>query len=128
MNNKDTIINIGTLYEMNQQVVLQSCSPLTKKDIQIAQEQIRSWFKDNQIRYAMLLCKDISYYTVFSSVKSDYIFAAEQCIGCLEDQKMDIVDITLQKDNTWEIWLRNSKQKQVFAFYLFDYKAGIIEF
>lgn len=119
----------GTLYDANKQLVTQTCQPLTEEEIQKALEEIIIWFKENCIRYAMLLCNDIRYYTVFNingKAASPYHFAASECIGCLQDQQVPILSIEfLKDDNVWEFWLQFEDEPKVF--YLFNYQQGVIE-
>lgn len=125
---KSITIKVGTLYDANKKLVNQTCKPMTEEELQKAAEDIAAWFKNNNIKYAMLLCNDIRYYTLFNIVGKaafPYGFAANQCIGCLQDQDADILSIEQQENGAWEIWLKYEDEPKVF--YLFDYKMGVIE-
>lgn len=127
---KQTItMDAGTLYDVNKQLVKKTCTPLNEEQITEAKEKIAQWFKDNVIRYAMLLCNDIKYYTVFHIVgrtAHPHSFAATECIGCLTDQNVPILSIEFLKDNNvWEFWLDFADEPKVF--YLFNYEQGVIE-
>ena len=125
-------ISMGSLYELNKQLMKnkKQFKKLTHMELAAIQKELEKWFQN--IEYAMLLCNDIHYYTIFNlchhnkinGIESN-IYAASECIGCLTDQEADILSIELQTDNTWEIWLR--KNEEPIVFYLFDYKQGIIE-
>ena len=129
-NKKQTItMEAGTLYDANKQLVEKTCSPMTEEETAELRVNLTSWFKENLIRYAMLLCNDIRYYTIFNicgATASPYGHAANECIGCLQDQNADILSAELLKDeNVWEFWLKFEDEPKVF--YLFNYKQGVIE-
>ena len=125
--NKTITFDAGNLYDANKQLIQQTCKPLTLTEIDEKQIELIKWFKD--IQYAMLLCHDIRYFTVFilkhEIAEESEKAAAHEVIGCLEDQEGEILSMELQKDNAWEIWLK--KDDKVMAFYLFNYKQGIIK-
>lgn len=132
MQNNDLKIEAGSLYDLNKQIMQDEkhFKCLTHMELAAIQKHLEDWFQ--KIEYAMLLCNDIHYYTIFylnhnkpTTEVAAHIIAAAECVGCLEDQQMDILSIELQENNAWEIWLR--KDKNPIVFYLFDYKQGIIK-
>lgn len=121
-------LEVGSLYELNQKILNDKKYFQTMSHLELAaiQTKLEEWFLKKT--YVMLLCNDIHYFTIFklSSSPTAPATAANQCIGCLEDQEMDIVSIELQKDDAWEIWLR-PKESEPIVFYLFDYSKGVIK-
>lgn len=125
--NQDVNIQVGSLYELNQQLLKNKTYFHTLSHLELAAIRVKleEWFADKT--YVMLLCNDIHYFTLFqiNSTPTAPMIAAQECIGCLEDQQMDIISFETQKDDSWEIWLRPSKGEPM-AFYLFDYSKGVI--
>lgn len=125
---EDISLNAGTLYDMNKQLVEQTCKPLTQPEIAGLHKKIYEWVKSNsQIKYLMLLCNDIKYFTLFNLDSHDVasIKAASEILGCLEDNGK-LYDMELnEEDNAWECWVKQGEE--LLAFYLFDYTNGIID-
>ena len=61
-----------TLYEVNQQLVAQLPN-MTKEKIEEKKEMFNNFLKKDSAEYYMMLCKELSYYTIFRILSSDYI-------------------------------------------------------
>ena len=63
-NNNDKVIEIGTLYELNQQA-MQKEKGMTDEEIEKIRPNLESWFNWQIDGYAMLLCRERYDFTVF---------------------------------------------------------------
>ena len=82
--------------------------------------------------YAMLLCHELRDYTLFSMyrnerVKNSPAEAAKEFMALINERGI-VYSIEFEKDsNAWEIWIKDSIDKQLHAYYLFRYDEGVIE-
>ena len=124
---KDTEVNLGSLYDMNKQIMDQVGEPLNHLELAAKQFQIEDWFNWHVDSYAMLLCHERRDYTIFHLYEKQNpnppALAAKELIGCLLDRG-EILSIE-QTDMAWEIWLRIDKQS--YCYYLFPYDDAVIE-
>ena len=125
-----------TLYDLNKQMVAQM-SPMTEENEQQHIEEIFNPFlTEKNNKYYMLLCKELSYFTLFHKDESnsdDFFKTLKELItsnGTLitacwtnEDTKESI-----------EYWVRiktpienNPDFSEVYCFVLFPYDAGVVE-
>ena len=120
-------IQAGTLYEMNQSI-MHTQKAMSKEDIEVALKEIKAYFMNNiNEKYFMLLCKELSDYTVFnisSTMKCG--FAANE-LKELMANRGKVLSITEAPGNAFEIWIKMSDTKEAHVYYLFPYKMGIIE-
>jgi len=121
---KEMQIDSGmTLYDVNKQLVA-NLEPLVVEDFFKKTREMVSDIWDSKKKYWMLLCNDRQDYTVFILLTKD---------GTLNEMyptlsnRGSIISIEKQKDGNYEIWIRDPKTKENFAYYLFDYTFGIIE-
>ena len=126
--NKKNEASLGTLYEMNKQLISQSAKPLGHLELAAVQMKIEDWFNWIIDNYAMLLCHERRDYTIFHLYETENenppAIAAQELIGCLQDRG-DILSIDENKDKAWEIWLMIDKQP--YCYYLFRYDEAVIE-
>ena len=74
--------------------------------------------------YYMLLCKDISYYTLFIKDANSKDNFGSEVIACAE-YLGDVKSIELNEDKSAiEIWFTN--QNSSYVMYLFNYEDGVI--
>ena len=124
-------VTLGSLYDINQQLMQQE--PLLSNELKIEKiTQLQKWFAKNiSEQYFMLLCNDQKDYTLFNleskhfSPVQMYETAAQDVIECLENRG-SILAITLEDNNAWELWIRNSEGN--FAYYLLPYRKGVLEY
>lgn len=120
-------LEAGTLLEVNKQLSSQE-DVLSENAIKRKQEEVRLWFKNYVMRYAMLLCNEVNDYTVFNRSDSD-ADAAEILIECLKNRG-EIVSIDSAPGPAFEIWIRMKKDDETeedYCYYLFNYDAAVIE-
>lgn len=88
---------------------------------------IGGWFSTNpKCKFFMLMCKEISYYTVFYLENPNYSKAVEELARTLK-LRGEIIDINyVHSENAYECWVRNS-QGEVNMYYLFEYDWGVID-
>ena len=118
----------NTLYDMNKQLVEQTCKPLTHLELAAIQPKLEDWFNWIIDTYAMLLCHERRDYTVFHLYENQNenppAVAANELLGCLTDRG-EILSIEENSDHAWEIWLRINKE--LYCYYLFRYDDAVIE-
>lgn len=113
-----------SLYDLNKSVITQL--PVLN-DLNPCLEVIRD-FHNNNIngKYYMLLCKDISYYTIFikdTLVMNEFNNIEEAVLACAQDIG-GIVSVEKTPEETVEIWVK-TKDGEALCMYLFDC-AGLI--
>lgn len=129
---KTTEISGSSLYEMNQ-AIMQSETPFSKAEIVTAMEHIAIWVHNNAAseKYYMMLCKELSDYTVFDLNEKANIphycnTMAADVIDCIQNRG-ELLSIEETDDkNAWEIWVKMISGTH--AYYLFPYTAGVIEY
>ena len=116
-----------TQYDLNKQMMANN-EPYTEEERKKAEQGINSWRKDNKdSKFFMLLCRDINYYTIFSTTQclnQERVSLGKGVLECL-DNVGDIYSVNEAEDNAIEIW---AKVKDEFVvLYLFPYDSGIVE-
>ena len=121
-NNKTTKLSMGSLYELNKNLIKKNVSPLTEEELAGKGQIILDFIEKT---YYMLLCHDRRDYTVFRISESK-----EECVKILIDECLknrgEILSIepTENKD-AFEIWIKI--EDEVFCYYFFPYSQAIIE-
>ena len=118
-------INLGTLYDINKNIVEKNISVLTEKEMQEKKNLIITFLEDTDNHYYMLLCNDRKDYTIFHK---------DNGIECLQDILIDeclpnrgktkSIEYTENKDAI-EIWV--SIDGESYCYYFFPYDTAIIE-
>ena len=114
------------IYDLNKQIISQMAT-LSDEDLEDSRQLIRDYFQEHENEFYMLLCKDISYYTLFHIV--DYITepaAADEvieCIKCIGAVKS--IDLT-EGESAIEVWAQEEGRDPM-VMYLFPYDTGVIE-
>lgn len=130
MNKETHEVPLGTLYDLNKQVMLKE-KKLSLFKIEKAKRELEEWFNWRIDGYAMLLCRERYDFTVFHLYEKENInppkVAAEELIEILQNRGNIL---SIEKDpnianNAWEIWLRIDEE--VFAYYLFGCDDWVIE-
>lgn len=119
-------INTSTLYEINKSV-MKTQPVMKKKQVEEKKKELKAFFMEKiNDKYFMLLCKELSDYTVFIiSSTMNCGFAVNELEECLNNRG-DILSIERTEDNiAFEIWIK--KDEEAFVYYLFPYAKGIIE-
>ena len=123
-------IEVGTLYDMNKNLVEKNIPDLTEEELNNKKELFISYLKDTNNYYYMLLCNDKKDYTILRlAVKSDDI-RLNKLTNILVDEcltnrgKVKSIELTENKDAV-EIWL--SIDGESYCYYFFPYDAAIIE-
>ena len=96
------------------------------KKIETFINRLNDYNKSINSNYYMLLCKDISYYTVFTSGNEFETFG-NAVITCAQDVGK-VINADLTEDNrAVEIWVRNEAE-EVYCMYLFDCQQMIVTY
>ena len=114
------------LYELNKQAMAQMPA-LTNEEIDKKKKLLKNYQMHNVNQYFMLLCKDISYYTLFAINNEEHIPDRFQdvVIECAQNVGT-LVSIEEEKDaGSIEIWVK-PKDGEPLVMYLFGYDRGVI--
>lgn len=124
---EDQKIDTGmSLYELNKQGYAQLL-PYDETQIQDAIAWINEFSDKNKGKYYMLLCKEISYYTVFEKdfLEYDCLSLGHGVIECL-DNVGTIHGIDDNGEGALEIWVKTSDE-EVYCMLLFNYDVGVVK-
>lgn len=120
-------VDLGlNLYEFNKQAMSQlpPLDPIEfNKKTSALVKDIYSRTKEDKY-YWMLLNNERRDYTVFIPLTEE---------GTLEElrptlqNRGQVLDITKQPDDNYEIWIRDPASEENFVYYLFDYTFGVIK-
>lgn len=114
-----------TNYEINRQIIDQM-PDLTDEEIAATDKKLYIYLNKQMNKYYMLLCKDISYYTVFCLDETAPNRIFDELITCCEGLgKIKGIELTDQ-DDALEIWIK-IRDKAPVVMYFFSYDAGVIE-
>lgn len=123
--NEDGTVEFSSLYEINKQGY-SKVLPYNEENLVNSLNEVHEWFRDNNINYAMMLCKELSDYTVFDFTHGmDKKEAADvELRNCLKNRGL-ILDIVYKEDvGAFEIWLKINDE--VYMYYLFECEDFII--
>ena len=123
--------NLGmSLYDVNKNFMADQ--PSISQDeltasLKVIEDYVFDTYKNST--YFMLLCKELSYYTVFvRDSESSTNILTDEVLNCLQWIAKDILSIELNTtNNTPEIWIR-TPEEEVVCMYLFNYDNGVINF
>lgn len=124
---EDQKIDTGmSLYELNKQGYAQLL-PYDETQIQDAITWINEFSDKNKGKYYMLLCKEMSYYTVFEKdfLEYDCLSLGHGVIECL-DNVGTIHGIDDNGEGALEIWVKTSDE-EVYCMLLFNYDVGVVK-
>ena len=115
-----------TLYELNQQLIA-NLPIYDEEKWQEAEKILVAWLNEHQDDYYMLLCKELSYYTLFDVSRED--LEITDFIKELFDILVDlgtVKDISIDTNDMIAIWLNWHGEEIPRCFYLFPYGAGVV--
>ena len=123
-------ISLGTLYDVNKNLVLKNEIELTDGVLNSKKEIITNFMRQINNTYYMLLCNERKDYTVFKMNDKDNDDSIREIVSILVDECLrnrgEIRGIDLTKDkNAIEIWL--IIEDEAYCYYFFPYDAAIIE-
>ena len=129
----ESTVELGTLYDFNKSA-MKNEKPLDPIVLNRKISEIAQWaFNDNDFKYIMLLCNDNKDYTVFNLKvkeieKEEKIKSFSNDLKCCFKNRGIIKAIDLQPDGAYEIWIEDFHSGENFAYYLFNYNYGVLEF
>ena len=136
--NKTHNVEIGTLYDVNKNLVEQNVSELTTEEMQNKKNMIVDFIHQANNSYYMLLCNDRKDYTIFHRRLNptlmqfcDDLGEAEETLEkilideCLPNRgRTKSIELTENKDAI-EIWI--SIDGESYCYYFFPYDTAIID-
>ena len=123
---EDAALMQMTLYEMNQQLIANMPS-FEEKDWNEAATVIADWVSAHMDSYYMLLCKELSYYTLFNTSRENLAVAdfTTELFDILKDLGA-VKNIEVDTNGMIAIWLNWHGEEVPRCFYLFPYGAGVV--
>lgn len=111
-----------TLYDLNKQIYAKE-KPLDPIAFNVKiSDMVNDLFKKQP--YWMLLCRERNDYTVFIMLTDKGTI--KELTETLNNRGQ-VMDIDKLEDGNYEIWIRDIDTQEVFVYYFFDYKYGIIQ-
>ena len=144
MSNKKQEIEVGTLYELNQQI-LNQLPAQPQEHLQRQFKYIKNWIIDKQCQYYMLLCREKADYTLFNidlfksfnlkyAKSIDFLTEVETIVGTKTIQELQeciknrgtLMSISKALEDAWEIWIKDF-YGNVNVYMLFECGPMVIE-
>ena len=133
-NKNEKVIEIGTLYELNQQA-MQKEKDMTDEEIEAIRPNLEAWFNWQIDGYAMLLCREIYDITIFHLYQKQNPYpprVAVDELNVLLKERGTIQSIEQNGDDnnkSWEIWIKTFDGENYLsrAYFLFNDDNGVIE-
>ncbi len=124
------ILNLGTLYDINKNIVKQNEIKLNEITLNSKKQIITDFIKKSNNSYFMLLCNERKDYTVFKWVNICNSNDAKEIAKILIDEcltnrgEIRGIDLTQTKDAI-EIWM--VIEDEAYVYYFFPYDSAVIE-
>ena len=130
---KETTFELGTLYDVNKNIVQTSEKELSQGVINSKKEEIKNFLEKTKNEYYMLLCHERRDYTLFDLGYETYYAYKEKCkktVDVLIDECLknrgEIRGIVIIIDKiAIEIWV--SIEEDYYVYYFFPYNEGVID-
>lgn len=113
-----------SLYELNK-IACAKLPPMTQEQLTKAKENISKFITDHEDTYFFMICKELSYYTMFINDDSSNENMADIVIECLENLGI-LVSIEYNEDKVIEAWVRDDEGNAVIAF-MIPYDEGVVK-
>lgn len=127
---KEKEVTIGTLYDMNKNLVKQNEKKLSTAVLNSKKEIIKNFINKDDNYYYMLLCNERKDYTLFEFTEGrKWTERCYDCAKCLVDEcliprgEIRGIDLTKNKDAI-EIWM--IIKDEAYVYYFFPYDNGVI--
>ena len=116
-------------YAIHKQLFAQM-EPLSEEKLKKKIKILDDWFETNYSckfnEYYMVICKEISYYTVLH-LKEEIQLSGTALVDLLLDRG-PIIDITYNDlADAYECWVKENEDGEVHMYYLFTYDWGVVE-
>lgn len=115
-----------TLYQINQSAI-GSLPAYTDEQISQAKDKIKTYVKDTNNHYYMLLNNEKHYYTVLEvGVNPKYQSVEDEVISCLRELGTIKSIVKDEDNNVIECWT-TADEEHTYVYYLFPYDKGVIK-
>lgn len=111
-----------TVYDLNKQLVGQQ-PDLTEEQIITGKQEMRK-FIDSHGKYFMMLCKELSYYTVFIKDPLEFEDMTDAIVDCLTSIGNIKMIYPVEGGSAVCLWVASGND--VFMLYFFPYDEGVI--
>lgn len=120
-----------SLYDLNKSFYASQKEPATDEEKVKYRELINEFCKDTKNKYYMMLCKDISYFTILkdNNQKGDEDFAdlGQAVIELIAESGWSLLDAYKNEDtDAIELWFKSENDAYYMA--LFGYDKGVVSF
>lgn len=130
---KTSNVSLGSLYEINQNLMMQEPIISNEAKAKAIKEFQDFFYRYFHQKYFMLLCKELTDYTIFNlfTVCSDNCaVAAKDLVECIENRGLWLA-ASVESDEGGiprgiEIWIRINGEAH--AYYLFPYGEAVLEY
>jgi hypothetical protein len=121
----DNSSNQMTIYDFNKIIMAQQ-PVMTEEAINNRGKKSLETFYNYKVSHYMLLCKDLSYYTVFEKAYGDVQTHFIDTVLEIVRDLGAIHDMFINDDGVMEFWIRPEGDEEVYAFFLFPYDLGVV--
>lgn len=129
----EATVEMGTLYDMNKQIISQLPLATTERKDEIYHE-LQEWISSKPYKYYMLLCHERRDYTVFNLDKTNTYKTYPQ--ENIKNLALDYLDCLINrgslicaeknKDGVWEAWIKINGE--CYAYFFFPYDDAVLEY
>lgn len=116
-----------TSYDLNKQLIL-SLGPIKDDELDKFKNDFNDYLNNIKDKYFMLLCKELSYYTVFSAFYAYNLDNFTETLLEIIESIGEFYNYNIDEENGGiEIWIKPEDKEEVFVYYFFPYDAGVVE-
>lgn len=118
-----------SMYDLNEQIISQ-LPDYTDAQIEESKQVVNDFYNRAKSKYYMLLCKEASYYTLFTNTfdyDNEFSNLGDAVITCAADLGK-IKSVETIGDAEVEIWVYDTIAMVMYCLHLFDYQQGVVSF
>lgn len=113
-----------TLYDLNK-IACSKLPPLNEEQLTKAKEEIKRFVTDSDNTYFLMICKELSYYTMFITDSESNEDMADVVIECLNALGI-LVSVEYSELKVIEAWIRDDEGNAVIVF-MTPYDQGVVK-
>lgn len=117
-------MSFGTLYDVNK-MMYEKMSPMSAEDFQNYMINISLWFSKNNFQYFMFLCRELSDYTIFNFLSTNYNKGREELIDLITSRGVPMDIEYKHEEDAYDIWVKRAGEVHMYK--LFPCNDFIIE-
>ena len=113
-----------TLYDLNK-IACGKLPPLNEEQLTKAKEEIKRFIVDSNNTYFLMICKELSYYTMFITDAESNEDMTDVVIECLNALGI-LVSVEYSENKVIEAWIRDDEGNAVIVF-MTPYDQGVVK-